>query len=52
MAKIDYVEVTLETNMRAVRIALAVLKPLVFLRLISVERAAYLASRLVRVRAR
>lgn len=42
--------VTFTADMRWARVAIAVLKPLVYLRLISVDRAAYVASRLVRLR--
>ena len=47
MAKVGPLKITADT--RWARRAIAVLKPLVYLRLISVDRAAFLASRLVRL---
>ena len=50
MTETTHVVVTFSADMRWARVAIALLKPLVYLRLVSVDRAAYLASRLVRLR--
>jgi hypothetical protein len=45
-------ELVLEVDMRAALVALAVMKPVVFLRLLSAERAASIVVKLIRIRAR